>query len=300
LRLATIRSVDAPQIKVMNLNKPTMLNRVAKQLAPTLSRIALAGPLAETTRMLEAYLAFLQGKGAGTGWALDAEIDVAVRTIRRRGATVFDVGANVGAWSAGLLARRPDVEIHLFEPLPACQEAIRRRQLQHATVVPCAVGARKGEGTLHFFSPTFGAASLNARRDTFLPKTAPSTLTVPIISLDDYVTELHVEFVDYVKIDVEGAELEVLKGAGGMLQRHAIGALSFEFGSGQVNSRTFFRDIWDLLVENDFRISRITPAGRALPITEYYEDLEYYRGVSNYLAVLKSPPDYNGHPCVRR
>ena len=67
-----------------------------------------------------------------------------------------------------------------------------------------------------------------------------------------------------------------------------IKALTFEFGSGNVNSRTFFRDFWDLLNPLGYKIYRILPSSRMMPIKEYYEDCEYFRGVSNYLAVLQT------------
>jgi hypothetical protein len=61
--------------------------------------------------------------------------------------------------------------------------------------------------------------------------------------------------------------------------------LTFEFGSGQINSRTFFHDFWDLLQPLGFALRRICPGGRTVPVDEYYEDLEYFRGVTNYLAL---------------
>jgi hypothetical protein len=84
--------------------------------------------------------------------------------------------------------------------------------------------------------------------------------------------------------------LEALKGASGALRHAQIGALSFEFSPGNLNSRTFFRDFWDTLSENGFRIFRITPGGGLLQIREYYEDCEYFRGSSNYVARLKHHP----------
>jgi hypothetical protein len=62
--------------------------------------------------------------------------------------------------------------------------------------------------------------------------------------------------------------------------------MSFEFGGGNINSRTYFRDYWDLLTRHGYEIYRILPGGRRLQIVRYDEDMEYFRGVSNYVAVL--------------
>jgi hypothetical protein len=88
-------------------------------------------------------------------------------------------------------------------------------------------------------------------------------------------------------MDLEGHELFVLRGAAQALKRGYIRALTFEFGSSNVNSRTYFHDFWDLLSAYGFEIKRIYPGGTVMKVSEYYEDLEYFRGVTNYLAVLR-------------
>ncbi|MFN7840933.1 MAG: hypothetical protein ACK5N9_04335, partial [Pirellula sp.] len=65
-------------------------------------------------------------------------------------------------------------------------------------------------------------------------------------------------------------------------------AFSFEFGSGNLNSRTSFRDFWNLL-SADYDLNIVTPSGYLTLLPAYYEDFEFYRGVSNFIAILKSP-----------
>ncbi len=93
-----------------------------------------------------------------------------------------------------------------------------------------------------------------------------------------------------MKMDIEGHELLALRGAEQALKSRRIGALAFEFGSSDINSRTFFRDFWDLLGAHGFSIARITPSGKAIALLDYYEDCEYFRGATNYIAELKDHP----------
>jgi hypothetical protein len=89
-----------------------------------------------------------------------------------------------------------------------------------------------------------------------------------------------------MKMDIEGHELSALRGAANALGTGVIRALAFEFGSGNINSRTFFRDYWELLTKShNYRIRRVLPGGRLLPVDRYSEELEYFRGVTNYVAV---------------
>jgi len=98
---------------------------------------------------------------------------------------------------------------------------------------------------------------------------------------------MKVEFVDFMKMDIEGHEVFALRGAKRALAAGKIGALSFEFGCGNINSRTFLHDFWELLTGAGFELWRITPGGKEIQIDDYYEDLEYFRGATNYIANLK-------------
>jgi hypothetical protein len=88
-------------------------------------------------------------------------------------------------------------------------------------------------------------------------------------------------------MDLEGHELFALRGTLTALSQRRIRALSFEFCLGNVNSRTFFRDFWELLTPLGFELRRICARGMTIPILEYYEDLEFFRGATNYIAILK-------------
>jgi hypothetical protein len=68
-----------------------------------------------------------------------------------------------------------------------------------------------------------------------------------------------------MKMDIEGHELFALRGAQRSLAAGKIGALAFEFGCGDINSRTFFRDYWELLTAANFAIYRIPPMARPFP-----------------------------------
>ena len=88
-------------------------------------------------------------------------------------------------------------------------------------------------------------------------------------------------------METEGHELRILKGARKLLQTGRIRALTFQFGAANVNSRTYFRDFWDLLTDYGYAIWRIMPGGTRVEIKRYCDDLELFRGASNYLAICR-------------
>lgn len=256
--------------------------RLAKWLIPAAARFLSSQRAQVTISLGETAAALLQGKGAGSGWDLDAEVVAAVPFIRA-GATVFDVGANIGEWSRAVRAHVPDVRLYLFEPQEACTHHLR---IDGATVVQAAVGESEGCADLHSPSHMAGNASLHDRKDTYFHAQTFTSTRVQVISIDSFMAKHAIQSVDFMKMDIEGHELFALRGASKALSSGAIRAISFEFGSGNINSRTFFHDYWDLLTPYGFKIYRVLPRGRLLPIVRYDEDLEYYRGVSNYFAVL--------------
>jgi FkbM family methyltransferase len=271
----------------MQLHKPGLANRLAKAAAKPLSRVVCSWLFYKPARVADAYLNFLIGKGSGTGWDLQSEVRAAARWIRRPDPVLFDVGANVAGWTEGMLERFRGAQGFLFEPSPGCQTVIREKKLPRATLVPCALGDKPGEAPYYFSSATDGTASLYVRHDTPFSDLKYETIKVEVRTLDEIITSLKVDFVDFMKMDIEGHELYALRGAQQALAAGKIGALSFEFGCGNINSRTYFRDFWDLLTSVGFSLWRITPSGKEIPVSNYYEDYEYFRGVTNYVAVSK-------------
>lgn len=271
----------------MQLNKPSFANRLGKSAAKPLSRIACSRWFYNPCRVLDAYLNFLIGKGSGTGWDMREEVRAAVSRIHRPQPLIFDVGANVGNWTESVLQAVPNAKVYLFDPSPGCQAAIRERKLLGVTLIPCALGETPGQAAYHSSSTTDGSASLHARRDTPFQDLIYKTTTVEVSTIDQILESQKINFVDFLKMDIEGHELFALRGARQSLASRKIGALSFEFGCGNINSRTFFRDFWELLTEAGFSIWRIAPSGKDILVSDYYEDMEYFRGATNYVAELK-------------
>jgi FkbM family methyltransferase len=256
--------------------------KIAKYIIPTTAYVMSSARVQSAISIGETGAALLQGKGAGTGWDLNAEVIVALKFIRP-GATVFDVGANKGEWSRAVQERVGDIRLFLFEPQATCAPYLG---IDGAVLTQAAVGEADGRAVLHSPGAAAGNASLHIRGDTYFSRQTFLSSEVAVVSSDSFMETHAIQSVDFMKMDIEGHELFALLGADHALSRGAILALSFEFGSGNVNSRTFFRDYWHLLTKHSYEIYRMLPRGRTLRILRYDEDLEYFRGVSNYIAVL--------------
>ena len=105
---------------------------------------------------------------------------------------------------------------------------------------------------------------------------------VELRTLDEVPGELGLARIDLLKVDVEGHELPVLKGARGLFDAGAIEAVQFEFGERSLYSRTFLRDFFELLGPA-FDFFRVTPFG--LRRLEYSPAAEIFVQEANYLAM---------------
>jgi FkbM family methyltransferase len=130
------------------------------------------------------------------------------------GDIVLDVGSNVG-YVAAVAASCVGTsgEIHGFEPIPECFERLQRlRDLNpqfRFIFNNVAIGAEKGS------LPIAYNPDGDVRNATLVPgKTTPQTRQVPVIRLDEYITEniSSPEKISFIKIDVEGFEFSVLRG----------------------------------------------------------------------------------------
>lgn len=128
----------------------------------------------------------------------------------------IDIGANEGMYTH--LMRRHARQVYAFEALPVLAEKLDARRYRHVTVRCCALSDRAGTGTLYtpLYGDTavYGLSSLQAD----MPQLHPACTTQPVrlVRLDD----VYAGNVGCIKIDVEGHELAVLRGAQQTIARY--------------------------------------------------------------------------------
>jgi hypothetical protein len=103
-------------------------------------------------------------------------------------------------------------------------------------------------------------------------------------TVDKFCKEKGVDRIDLLKIDTEGCELQVLKGAQEMLSGGYIKVIQFEFGECNVFSRVFLRDFYEVLA--GFRLFRLD-SERLVPLPAYEPTNEIFR-FQNIIAINKS------------
>jgi len=217
--LARLPGLFGPRFDELEIKARPLIHYDAESTAIRMRDGYVLAPTALPTFVTMLANATSRGLEPGTGEVL--------RRLVRPGMVAADVGANIGlltlvmAWATG-----PSGKVIAFEP-----EAVPRANLQKmrhlnglswVEVRDQAVGAEAGQLTFHV-SDIIGHSSLYA-----LPETEGShAIQVEVVRLDAVAPG---QRMDVVKIDVEGAELDVLAGMSGLIAKNRDLAIVAEFG----------------------------------------------------------------------
>ena len=174
---------------------------------------------------------FRRGLRAGVGAAIEHRAVIAPLRL----ATIEDVGANVGQFSLLARALHPAARIYAFEPLPDAAARYRRVFAgdANATLFQAAVSPEAGTATMHVSASADSSSLLpiSDRQSELFPGTEEVGVTdVEAGPLSDFVSAAELTAPALLKIDVQGFELEVLRGTGDLLAafEHVYVEASFE------------------------------------------------------------------------
>jgi FkbM family methyltransferase len=178
--------------------------------------------------------------------------------------TFFDVGANDGGTSLKAVKQFPEARIFAFEPHPETFLRLSDATKDYSAVDPVqtALGAEVGDQVMHTYeNSTINTLVPNARAPVRFGYKQSSPITVKCTTVDLFCAERKIEKIDVLKIDAEGFDLEVLKGADAMLKRRAISFVYFEF--------------------NDIQPDENSAGGALAPIDEFLRRHQY-RFIASY------------------
>ena len=172
---------------------------------------------------------------------------------------MFDVGANTGEYSNLLNEVFPSAKIYSFEPNPCSflHLAAKSGQCKQINAFSLGVGDHEFRSTIYSEknNPESQLASLVPGIMTDLHQHADANIIefdIDIVSLDSFCNSKGIQHIHFLKIDTEGYELNVLKGAIKLISRKAIDVVQFEFNEMNIYARVFLKDFYEALPGFDF------------------------------------------------
>lgn len=192
----------------------------------------------------------------------------------------IDVGAHTGAMLKQMLLLSPRGMHYAFEPIPALYNGLIAEFTGRAIIKPFAVSSHRGTAQFYWVKNADAYSGLKRRKYEVVPEI--EMLKVQTETLDDVVDAARP--VAFIKIDVEGGELDVLKGGVHLIRKHKP-LIVFEFGIGasdyyNVTPAMMFdliNDTLSLKVNTLEGFLKSTPALNRLQLQELYiNNREYY------------------------
>lgn len=210
--------------------------------------------------------------------------------------SIFDIGANHGYYSKHIIEqfKGSNYSIYAFEPLQSAYNKLVEEfnESNNPGLNAYNFGFANFEGEVEMFADHESSelASIYKRDFSNINIHIKPIGTVHVKRLQTFYEEKKIEYIDFVKIDVEGAEIEVLKGAKEILDNQQIGFIQFEFGAGNTESKTYLKDFYNILSKN-YVVFRILKDG-LLMIDNYNSDFEILR-LGNYFTISKNIFEHN-------
>lgn len=203
--------------------------------------------------------------------------------------TVFDIGANQGQWTAALLMHSGKYisQVHMFEPLPGNQ-AVIDKGMEDGLYGPHKGDLRlnrygmshaKGKATIHFEAEKSALASID-NSVAMMPGASVAlgmSREIELSTVDSYCAEHDINWIDLMKIDVEGHEMSVLRGAERMFRERKIMGVLYEIGPHQMARREYYQDFFNFFQSfgyNNYIINEFDSPVKAPKYSAAYEEFE--------------------------
>ncbi|WP_207540444.1 FkbM family methyltransferase [Sabulicella rubraurantiaca] len=183
--------------------------------------------------------------------------------------TALDVGANTGAYAIALRRLAPQARILAFEPHPATRATLEDRLAGAGVEIhAAALGDTVGEASLFDFASADGSTQASLSRDSVaLYESEVVEHPVVATTLDHFLDAQGIGDVAFLKVDTEGHDLHVLRGARESIARRRFRVIQFEFIGANIATGVTMRDFFDALP--GYRISRLCLNGGEMPLDPY-------------------------------
>lgn len=213
--------------------------------------------------------------------ANDTIADLLVTQLCPKDGTFIDIGAQYGAVFASALRHDPSIYVIAFEADAGKAEVLRRVHLG-VLIFGVAAGETPGKAKFHINTKASGFNSL-------VPSTGEhiKEASVDVVRLDDVV---HDSQPDVIKIDVEGAELGVLRGATKLIARTRP-TIMFECVMRGTNALGYSAEaLWDWFTQMNYAVytpNRVAHTAPALTLEAFLDAQQYPFASHNYFAIPK-------------
>jgi len=203
---------------------------------------------------------------------------------------LFDVGLRDGQYTDLFLEKFKgcNIIVHSFEPNENNYETLNKKFSNNKNIIFNKIALDNENSTKKFYVidsnlELSGLSSLHYRKNVF-KKFTIKEINVNTKILDDYCVENKIDRIDFLKIDVEGNELNIIKGSKQLLQNKKIDFIQFEYGLCWEDAKATIKECLEFLHSYGYKVySHFNKLEEVTSLEDGYKDLK----CTNYLATYK-------------
>jgi FkbM family methyltransferase len=214
---------------------------------------------------------------------LNGEIKV-FEVIKNNGCKSFiECGANDGLDAVAYSKISPNSTIYALEIVPPTFEVLKANSKNNHKIKTFNFGLGKTEGEIkmfHYPESSYLSSNYDVSRNI-----KSEEYTCQVKTGDQFCIENNIDFIDFLKIDVEGMDFEVILGFDEMIKNEKIKVIQFEYTYGFIYAGYFLKNIFDFFSSKNYVIGKIYP--NKVEFLDYNHELENFYD-ANYVAVNKN------------
>lgn len=250
-------------------------------VATRVSRSPLHGPLRWLHARLQRYMDVAENYN-NCDLASNGEGHL-VTSGARHWKVALDLGSNQGDWALTVAANNAACAVHCFEPSPSTAAQCTRNTGRFPSITVHNLGVGDRDGRLDFHD--YGAGSVLSSfvsREGSVGLKAERVVEVPVVTLDRWLDAQGIARVDYLKIDTEGFEMPILRGARASLAAQRVACVQFEYGGTWLDAGESLRNAAELFHAVGWTLYRLLPDALE-PVTYDHRTHENYK-YANFIA----------------
>lgn len=215
----------------------------------------------------------------------NGEMRVTQHNIRKCN-VVFDIGANIGQWTKIALSINNNLNIHCFEPSKDTFEKLLGNNFPPNVICNnFGLSSAKKEQFLYIYKEGGGLNSLYKREGLYdrYERFPQKKEKIQLDTLENYCYDKNINKIDFMKIDAEGYEFEILKGGKTLFHNSQVNMIQFDYGGCFIDAYMFLKDIFDLFKDLDYNFYKIYPKSIKL-VRKYHQKFENFQ-YQNWLII---------------
>lgn len=214
----------------------------------------------------------------------NGELNILKKIAKFKPSIIIDGGANIGKYSLHISHICPDSKIYSLEPVDSTFTKLKFNTSKIDCIEPIMKGFDKENGSkeINVFETSTHSSLFDIQGISYKSE---EKVKIDLIKGDDFLKEKNIDIVDFIKLDLEGAEYDTLLGFEESIKAGKIRAVQFEYGYINISTKKLLIDYYNFFERYDYIVGKIFP--KSVEFRKYEFKYEDFLG-PNYIAVKKS------------